>query len=98
MAVVFFFLPETSGKSLEEIDTMFLMRVKPWKSSKWQLGEGETLTSNDRRASEAHATRRASRASGGGWTRNSSAQVPPTRQVMEKDYPGGTEGSATHVR
>ena len=32
--VVFFFLPETSGKSLEEIDTMFLLKVKPWKSSK----------------------------------------------------------------
>ncbi|KAK5071474.1 hexose transporter hxt5 [Lithohypha guttulata] len=62
--VVFFFLPETSGKSLEEIDTMFLMRVKPWKSSKWEVPEGETLSSTDRRASDAYAEkRRASEAS-----------------------------------
>jgi len=96
VAVVFFFLPETSGKSLEEIDTIFLMRVKPWKSSKWHLEEGETLASNDRRASEAYAARRASRASRGGRRPSSSAQVPPTRQVMEKDYPNGGVGS-THV-
>lgn len=94
--VVFFFLPETSGKSLEEIDTMFLMRVKPWKSSKWSVPEGETLSSNDRRASEAYASRRASRASRGmGSRQNSSAQAAPFHKV-EKDSNAGGVGSA-HV-
>ncbi|RVX73803.1 hypothetical protein B0A52_02693 [Exophiala mesophila] len=47
--VVYFFLPETSGRSLEEIDTMFLFEVKPWNSSKWTAPEGEELASADRR-------------------------------------------------
>jgi len=46
--LVFFFLPETSGRSLEEIDTMFLLEVKPWKSSKWEAPHGEELVSADR--------------------------------------------------
>ncbi|KAK4503377.1 hypothetical protein PRZ48_004292 [Zasmidium cellare] len=46
--VVFFFLPETAGRSLEEIDTMFLLEVKPWKSSKWTPPQGEDLITADR--------------------------------------------------
>jgi len=44
---VYFCLPETSGRSLEEIDTMFLLRVKPWKSSKWVPPKGEDLVTVD---------------------------------------------------
>jgi SP family sugar:H+ symporter-like MFS transporter len=33
--LVYFFVIEGSGRTLEEIDTMYLQRVKPWKSSKW---------------------------------------------------------------
>lgn len=96
--VVFFFLPETSGKSLEEIDTMFLMKVKPWKSNKWSVPDGETLASNDRRASEAYTSRRASKASRGWNSRqNSSAQVAP-QQSIEKDGIGGSGGiGSAHV-
>lgn len=39
----------SSGRSLEEIDTMFLFEVKPWNSSKWSAPEGEELASADRR-------------------------------------------------
>ncbi len=45
---VYFFLPETSGRSLEEIDTMFLLEVKPWKSTKWEPPVGEELITADR--------------------------------------------------
>jgi MFS transporter, SP family, sugar:H+ symporter len=45
---VYFCLPETSGRSLEEIDTMFLLEVKPWKSSKWTPPKGEDLITADK--------------------------------------------------
>ena len=32
---VFFFVPETKGLSLEEVDTMWIEGVLPWKSEKW---------------------------------------------------------------
>ncbi|KAF2262818.1 MFS monosaccharide transporter-like protein [Lojkania enalia] len=32
---VYFFVIEGQGRTLEEIDTMYLMGVKPWKSAKW---------------------------------------------------------------
>ena len=33
--IVYFFLCETQGRTLEEIDTMYISKVKPWQSSKW---------------------------------------------------------------
>lgn len=45
---VYFFLPETSGRSLEEIDTMFLLEIKPWKSSKWEPPRPEDLITADK--------------------------------------------------
>ncbi|KAL4919393.1 general substrate transporter [Aspergillus aurantiobrunneus] len=33
--VVYFFVLEGRGKTLEEMDMMYVMRVPPWKSSKW---------------------------------------------------------------
>lgn len=34
-AVVYFFLMESSGRTIEEVDTMYLIHVPPIKSSKW---------------------------------------------------------------
>ena len=53
VVIVFFFLPETSGKSLEQIDSMFLSRVVPWKSSHWTDGDG----AGDMRRGSLHLTR-----------------------------------------
>jgi MFS transporter, SP family, sugar:H+ symporter len=39
IAVVYFFVCESNGRTLEEIDTMYASGVKPWKSSKWQPAE-----------------------------------------------------------
>ena len=33
--LVYFFVIEGQGRTLEEIDTMYLLGVKPWKSSSW---------------------------------------------------------------
>ena len=44
---IYFCLPETSGRSLEEIDTMFLLSVKPWQSSKWVPPKREDLITAD---------------------------------------------------
>lgn len=45
--VVYFFLCESQGRSLEEIDTMYIMHVPPTKSTKWQAPEGEDLVTAD---------------------------------------------------
>jgi len=34
--IVFFFVIESKDRSLEEIDTMYIERVNPIKSSKWK--------------------------------------------------------------
>jgi MFS transporter, SP family, sugar:H+ symporter len=44
---VYFFVCETQGRTLEEIDTMYLSGVQPWKSSKWQPTEGENIRTLD---------------------------------------------------
>ncbi|KAK5171500.1 hexose transporter hxt5 [Saxophila tyrrhenica] len=46
--VVYFFLCEHQGRSLEEIDTMYIMHVSPLKSSKWVAPEGEDLVTADK--------------------------------------------------
>ncbi|RHZ55053.1 sugar porter family MFS transporter [Aspergillus thermomutatus] len=38
--VVFFFVNETQGRTLEEVDTMYVLHVKPWQSSSWVPPEG----------------------------------------------------------
>jgi len=45
--VVFFFLEEHQGRSLEEIDTMYITHVKPWKSRNWEPPTGEDLVTAD---------------------------------------------------
>lgn len=33
--IVFFFVNETRGRTLEEVDTMYVLHVVPWKSASW---------------------------------------------------------------
>lgn len=33
---VYFFIPETRGLSLEEVDEMYRSHVKPWRSADWK--------------------------------------------------------------
>jgi MFS transporter, SP family, sugar:H+ symporter len=41
--LVYFFVIEGQGRTLEEIDIMYLMGVKPWESAKWVVPSIEEL-------------------------------------------------------
>lgn len=45
--IAYFFLCEHQGRTLEEIDTMYILHVTPWKSTNWQPPEGEDLVTTD---------------------------------------------------
>jgi SP family sugar:H+ symporter-like MFS transporter len=47
-AVVYFFVIEGQGRTLEEIDTMYLMHVAPWKSAEWIASPPEELVTTER--------------------------------------------------
>lgn len=36
LLLIYFFVVEGQGRTLEEIDTMYLLNVKPWDSRKWE--------------------------------------------------------------
>ncbi|EDU47036.1 high affinity glucose transporter ght1 [Pyrenophora tritici-repentis Pt-1C-BFP] len=45
--VVYFFVCESHGRTLEEIDTMYILHVTPWKSKHWTPTPGEELPALD---------------------------------------------------
>lgn len=45
--IVYFFVLEGKDKTLEEMDMMYVMRVPPWKSSKWQPPAPEDRLTTD---------------------------------------------------
>lgn len=51
--IVYFFVIEGQGRTLEEIDTMYLMGVKPWESSKWVVPNLEEMSGKMRKRLEA---------------------------------------------
>lgn len=42
--IVYFFVVEGQGRSLEELDTMYLLGVKPWESTKWEAPSAEEIS------------------------------------------------------
>ncbi|TEA12657.1 Hexose transporter 2 [Colletotrichum sidae] len=49
-ALVYFFVIEGQGRTLEEIDTMYLERVTPWKSTQWVPPSAEQMAQIRRKA------------------------------------------------
>ncbi|KAL5371559.1 hypothetical protein DPSP01_014181 [Paraphaeosphaeria sporulosa] len=49
---IYFFVIEGQGRTLEEIDTMYLLGVKPWESAKWVVPDLDELDPKTRRALE----------------------------------------------
>jgi SP family sugar:H+ symporter-like MFS transporter len=81
---VYFLLPETSGRSLEEIDTMFLLEIKPWKSSKWTPTKGEDLITADKLRLNSGARDIMKRREGGG---GETEQEETVRSQGQDDIP-----------
>lgn len=50
--IVYIFVIEGQGRTLEEIDTMYLLGVKPWESAKWVVPPLEELSGDVRRRLE----------------------------------------------
>ena len=48
VAVVYFFVIEGQGRTLEEIDTMYILHVNPRESSKWIAPPPEQLITTER--------------------------------------------------
>lgn len=48
--IIYFFVIEGQGRTLEEIDTMYLERVKPWESSRWVAPSAEEMARRRREA------------------------------------------------
>lgn len=51
--IVYFFVIEGQGRTLEEIDTMYLLGVKPWESAKWVVPSLEEMSGKMRERVEA---------------------------------------------
>ena len=49
---VYFFLIEAQGRTLEEIDNMYLVGVKPWKSKRYVIDDSEPLMTSEKMANE----------------------------------------------
>jgi SP family sugar:H+ symporter-like MFS transporter len=47
-AVVYFFVIEGQGRTLEEIDTMYILHIVPWKSTEWIAPPPEELVTTER--------------------------------------------------
>jgi len=48
VGTVYFFVIEGQGRTLEEIDTMYLLKVTPWKSAEWVAPPPEELVTTER--------------------------------------------------
>ena len=48
--VVYFFVIEGQGRTIEEIDTMYIEKVTPWKSSQWEVPDADRMADIRRKA------------------------------------------------
>jgi len=73
--IVYFFVIEGKGRTLEEIDTMYLMGVKPWESAKWVVPSLEEMSGDMRVKLESANPELALRKETNGGTADDSASV-----------------------
>ncbi len=51
--LIYFFVIEGQGRTLEELDTMYILGVKPWKSQSWEAPPPEEISKIRREAGTA---------------------------------------------
>ncbi|KAL2032418.1 general substrate transporter [Aureobasidium pullulans] len=85
--VAYFFLCEHQGRTLEEIDTMYILHVKPWKSSGWTAPENEELVTADALALTSGAR---------GIKKADAAGMESERRVENMQVPAATETHGIH--
>jgi SP family sugar:H+ symporter-like MFS transporter len=85
--VAYFFLCEHQGRTLEEIDTMYILHVKPWKSSSWTPPENEELVTADALALTSGAR---------GIKKADAAGVESERRVENMRLPAATSTHGIH--
>ncbi|KAI4669027.1 uncharacterized protein J4E79_001069 [Alternaria viburni] len=73
--IVYFFVIEGKGRTLEEIDTMYLMGVKPWESAKWVVPSLEEMSGDMRVKLESANPELALRKETNGGTADDNASV-----------------------
>jgi len=85
--IAYFFLCEHQGRTLEEIDTMYILHVKPWKSSSWTPPENEELVTADALALTSGAR---------GIKKADAAGVESERRVENMRLPAATSTHGVH--
>jgi len=91
--VTYFFVCESQGRSLEETDTMYILHVKPWQSTKWQAPENEDLVTADY---VARGQRKADAAGMENTERRESVPAPTAEHGVYDISGTGIEPEATH--
>ncbi|KAE8864039.1 hypothetical protein PTNB29_04003 [Pyrenophora teres f. teres] len=95
--IVYFFVIEGKGRTLEEIDTMYLMGVKPWESANWVVPSLEEMSGDMRQKLEAANPELAIKAELEGVVLNGSrADEKDSDEVRRSE--GATNGSGQSPR
>jgi SP family sugar:H+ symporter-like MFS transporter len=82
---VYFFVIEGQGRSLEEIDTMYLERVPPRKSAKWVAPSAQEMAAT-RRAAGIDDTIPADRGAYSGETERNEGEAAGNKHAEQHEY------------
>jgi len=95
--IVYFFVIEGKGRTLEEIDTMYLMGVKPWESAKWIVPSLEEMSGEMRQKLEAANPELAIKADSEGVVSNGARAEEKESDAVRRSE-GATNGSGESPR
>jgi SP family sugar:H+ symporter-like MFS transporter len=98
--IIYFFVIEGQGRTLEEIDTMYLDHVKPWESNKWVAPPPEEMARRRREAGTdlvAPGEDDAGPSEGGQWTSTGMNGNGHVANGFKKEEEGGNLEHTEHA-